>query len=212
LAHARHVGAAIELFDDRPAMALALARDGAERCPDTAAAVACMGVRARAAARADVAGALVARLADEAVSAALGLTTDQVAAVGAWSPDAVSPVEIQYHALLANIAAGNTSRIAELSATVVPALESAGSRNWLSVMSVHLSGLDIRNGDLDAGIEHVRATLSLTPRPFRAVARSVAAFVVAAKTHGFAPLIRPLAEEIRTWHESAPTGVAGDLI
>ena len=170
-----------------------------------------MALRARAAACADVAGGLVARLADEAVSAALGLTTGQITAVGAESPDAVAPVEIQYHALLANIAAGNTSRIMELRATTVPALESAGARGFVSVVNAHMAALDVRNGDLDAGIEHVRAALRLTPRPFRAVARPVAAFVVAAKENGNAPQIMGVAEEIRAWHDSGATAVAGDL-
>ncbi|MCM3921720.1 hypothetical protein ND748_08590 [Frankia sp. AiPs1] len=188
--------AGIELYERRPAFAVAYAGQGAD--DHTPAGIACIAARARGAALAGVESGQVNRLADRALNAAYGLPTELHGAPGDEHPETCSPTEIAYHATVAAATAGDLTRADEYSALCLPDLPPG----FRSVVHAHLAIASVPT-DLDRSFVEARQALALSPTPFRSLTVPLVSLVGALKPfRRTAPEVDVLADEVDRWRRS----------
>lgn len=198
-ANARRTQAAIEVYEGRPAFAMAYANQADEHTP---AGVACMASKARGAALAGVGADDVYRLADEALNAAYGLPGHVHGTPGDEDPQTCSPAEVAYSATLASAVAGDLFRADGYADLALPHLP-AGFR---SVILAHLAVASVPV-DLDRAVAEARKSLALSPTPFRSLSVPLANLVKALRPYRHsAPDVMVLAQEIDAWR--GPTATA----
>ncbi len=202
--YARKVAAMVELNEGQPGPALSLVVDGQRRAPATPVATAALALEARAVAA--LPGGKpddVARLADRAIDQAFDLPAVQRGSVGGEDPDAVHPVEITYHALIAAAIVGNYRASMDYADLALPALTAMDRPGFVAVALAHLALADARRGEIDAAVDRVGVALDLAPRPFRAVGRPIGATLAVLRAdHARADSVQALAGWARTWRQA----------
>lgn len=196
--NARRTQAMLEIFEGRPAYAVAYAGEGID--PTVPAGIACLVQRARGAAVAGVGADEVNSLSDQALNAAYGLPADAHGTPGDEHPHTVSPVEVAYHASIASAVAGDLFRADGYADLALPHLP----QGYRSVVHAHLAVAAVPV-DLDRSL--VEARRAITSTPFRALQVPLSALVQAWKPHHRESGVMTAAAEIENWHRGAAVEV-----
>ncbi|WP_261555537.1 hypothetical protein [Frankia tisae] len=202
LGNALRTRAGIELYERRPAFAVAYAAQGAD--DHTPAGIACIAARARGAALAGVEAGQVNRLADQALNAAYGLPSELHGVPGDEHPETCSPVEVAYHATVAAAAAGDLAHADEYAALCLPDLPPG----FRSVVHAHLAIASVPT-ELDRSFVEARQAIPLSPTPFRSLTVPLVSLVAALKPYRrTVPDVDVLADEVDRWRRGKGTSQA----
>ncbi len=186
----------IEIFERRPAFAVAYAAQGSD--DRTPAGIACTVARARGAALAGVESGPVRRLADQALNAAHRLPSNLHGLPGDEHPDTCSPVEVAYHATIAAATAGDLTHADEYAALALPSLPPG----FRSVVHAHLATASVPT-DLDRSFVEARQAIALSPTPFRSLTVPLVSLVGTLKPYRrTVPDVDVLADEVDRWRRS----------
>lgn len=197
--NATRVRAGIEVFEGRPAHAVAYAGEGIDET--TPAGIACLVQRARGAALAGVDTDQVNRLSDQALNAAYSLPATVHGIPGDEHPGTCSPIETAYHASIASAVAGDLFRADGYADLALPHLPPG----FQSVVHAHLAVAAVRSSDLDRSL--VEARRAITSTPFRALTVPLSALVQAWKPYRSEPGVMTAAADIEGWHRTATVDV-----
>lgn len=199
LGNALRTRAGIELYERRPAFAVAYAAQGADDRTPTG--IACTVARARGAALAGVESGPVRRLADQALNAAYGLPSELHGVPGDEHPDTCNPVEVAYHATVAAATAGDLAHADEYAALCLPSLPPG----FRSVVHAHLATASVPT-DLDRSFVEARQAITLSPTPFRSLTVPLVSLVGALKPYRrTVPDVDVLADEVDRWRRGEGT-------
>lgn len=196
--NARRTQAMLEIFEGRPAYAVAYAGEGIDNT--VPAGIACLVQRARGAAVAGVGADEVNSLSDQALNAAYGLPADAHGTPGDEHPHKASPVEIAYHASIASAVAGDLFRADGYADLALPHLPPG----YRSVVHAHLAVAAV---PVDLERSFVEAKRAITSTPFRSLTVPLSALVQAWKPYHREPGVMSAAAELENWHRGAAVEV-----
>ncbi|KPM55478.1 hypothetical protein ACG83_09115 [Frankia sp. R43] len=191
--NASRVLSGIELYEGRPAYAVAHAGEGIDE--STPAGIACLVQRARGAALAGVSADRVNALSDRAVTAAYAVPAAFHGQPGDEDPNTVNPVEVTYHAALASAVAGDLFRADGYADLAMPHLPPG----FQAVVHAHLATASVST-DLDRSFVEARRAIALA-NPFRALTVPLASLVKALRPYRHSyPEVMTLGAELENWH------------